>query len=54
MRPQFTNIRNKLDCLSGELLEPNQMFVGKASNLPWSGASFKCTTQVGSGLNCKR
>ncbi len=25
------------------------MFVGKASNLPWSGASFRCITQVGAG-----
>ncbi len=26
---------------------------GKVSGLPWSGASFRCTTQVGTGRNCK-
>jgi hypothetical protein len=37
----------------GKLFKPNPMLVGKASNLLWSGASFWCTTQVRSGLNCK-
>jgi hypothetical protein len=29
------------------------MFVGKARNLPWSGALERCFTQVGSSLTCK-
>ncbi len=33
----------------GRHFQPSVMFVGKASSLPWSGASFGCLTRVGSG-----
>ncbi len=55
LRPQFTNVRNKVERLSfpGKPFQPRLMFLGKAKSQPQSGAHRRCLIRVGSGLTHK-